>query len=288
MIVNKKTFTVKIDGVDTVLMVKRPDVDTANQSELLHGKAFREGIESGLMLRDKLMSVLRKQQLWDDEKEAEWQRANDTLLKGEMQLKKGGIKLSDAKQIALDMRVARYRLQALSADRNRLDSHTAEYYADNVKFNFLISQCVVNPDTGEKYYSSYDDYRNRQNDPVAQPASDALMAIMYGVEDNFEAKLVENKFLLKHKFVNEKLHLIDKQGNPVDRLGRRVDGQRGCRRGQHPAALAAERPPVAAADCQHRGDPGRAARAHRALDLGPGLRKHGAQRGLLAGRSDGG
>ncbi len=223
MIVNKRAFVVKIDGKDVKLAAIRPSVNVGNQATLIHSAAFRQAIEGGAFVRARLATVLRQQNLWDDAKQAEFELHTKTLIDGEKKLKKGGIKLVEAKQIAIDMRIARYTLDVLREDHNRLDSHTADYFADNEKFNFLISQCIVHEDTGEKYYASYEEYRNRQEDPVALPASDALGAVIYGLKENFESGLPENKFLLKNKFCNEGLHLVDKKGNLIDVLGRRVN-----------------------------------------------------------------
>lgn len=222
-IINKKTFKVQIDGKDVEFAAIRPNNDVATKAALFYNKSFRISVEEGNMVRASLESVLRKQNLWDDAKEADYQQARTTLLTGEMKLKKGGIKLSEAKKIAVDMRIARLTLQQLSAPRNELDQKTAEYYADNAKFNFLVSQCTVYADTGEKYFKDYEDYQSRPTDPVTQAAADALAFIIYEVQDDFEAKLPENKFLLKHKLCNKELHLVDKDGHPVDIYGRRVN-----------------------------------------------------------------
>lgn len=224
-IVNKKKFNVEIDGAKREFAAVRPNISVATEATLIHSKAFADATRAGAMLRANLAKVMREQELWDDEKESEYQRVTTVLLDGELKLKRGGLKLKDAKNIAIDMRRARYQMQALSNDRNQLDAKTAEYFADNAKFNFLVSKCTVYADTGETYFSSYDDYQSRQDDPVVGPAAEALAAVIYGLQDDFESKLPENKFLLKFKFCDNKLHLVNKDGKLVDSLNRLVDDQ---------------------------------------------------------------
>lgn len=224
-IVNKKKFSVDINGVPTEFAAMRPNMTVATQAQLVHAKAFRDAIQAGAIVRASLDSILRGQNLWDDEKSKEYDACIATLLNGEMKLKKGGMKLTDARSVAIDMRVARYRMQALSSSRNQLDSTTAEYFAENAKFNYLVAMCTVYADTGKPYFESDEHYQSLVNDPVKNPAADALASILYELEDGYDAKLPENKFLLKFKFCNEKLHLVDKQGNMVDSRGRRVDSQ---------------------------------------------------------------
>lgn len=223
MIINKKKFSVQVDGKELNLAVVRPNVQVSTDAQLMHMKAFREAIEKGAFVRASLNSRLRDQSLWDDEKEEELVNAKNMLVEGELKLKKGGISIKSAKEIAIKMRIARHIIQQLMVDRDELDKATADYYADNVKFNYLVSQCTVYEDTGEKYYESYEDYQGRIGDQVAIRAADALGGVLYGLEDNWEEKLPENKFLKKHKFVNSDLRLVDKQGNLVDVNGRLVN-----------------------------------------------------------------
>ena len=227
-IINKKAFTVEINGKEVKLAAMRPKHEVGMQAEIIYGSAFRKATEGGMMLRSQLSTALRDRNLWDDKKEADFQANRKTLLEGEMKLKKGGLKLSEAKKIAIDMRIARYQLQLLSATRNELDMTTAEYFADNQKFNYLISQCIVYEDDGKPYYSSYESYLELTQDPVSSPGADALAAVVHQMEDDFESKLPENKFLLKHGMCNKELALIDKQGNLVDAIGHRINekGQR--------------------------------------------------------------
>ena len=63
----------------------------------------------------------------------------------------------------------------------------------------------------------------KEHDPAVGPAASALAKIIYNLEDDYEKKLPENQFLVKYKFADETLHLIDKQGRKVDADGRLVD-----------------------------------------------------------------
>jgi hypothetical protein len=104
-----------------------------------------------------------------------------------------------------------------------LDSHTAEGQADNARFNYLVSACVVYKNNGNKYFKNYEDYLNRASDPVSFIAAQKLASIMYGLDSDFEKKLPENKFLLKYKFVNDNLELVDNKGRLIDASGRLID-----------------------------------------------------------------
>ena len=222
---NKKVFDATVHGVETKLAVLRPNNKATQEGQIAYSKAFRQAVEGGAILRAKLNQVMRDQNLWDDKKQAEYDQVTSDLLTGEKRLQRGGIKLAEARELALQMRRNRYRMRSLMSDRNELDAATAETMADNARFNFLVSACTVYAETGKPYFAGFDDLQSRDNDPVLGPAATALGQLLYGLDDDYEAKLPENKFLRTHKFCNDELALVDKQGRLVDAEGRLVDSE---------------------------------------------------------------
>ncbi len=225
---NKKTFDVDIDGKAVKLAVKRPDHRTQQAAQLVYNRAFREAVKpsdgkSGSIVRASLESVLRDQKLWDDAKQAQFTKLNQALLEGERKLAKGGIKASEAREVAIQMRRDRWDLRQLLTERNSLDLHTAEAQAENARFNYIVSACTVYPDTGKPFWKSEDDYLAGSSDDVALKAASAMGNLVYNLDEKFEEKLPENSFLLKYGFANKDLHLVDKAGRLVDAQGRRVD-----------------------------------------------------------------
>jgi hypothetical protein len=123
------------------------------------------------------------------------------------------------------MKVVRDEIRDLISVRTSLDNHSAEGQADNARFNYLVSVCVVYNDTKEPYFKNMEDYLNRATDPVALIGAQNLANMLYGLDNDYESNLPENKFLKKFKFVDDKLRLIDKKGRLIDSEGRLVDDQ---------------------------------------------------------------
>lgn len=222
--VNKEVFTVKVDDQDVKLAVKRPNYKQEQDATKVKNKAFREAVESGALLRDRALAEMVKQKLWDEEKDQEFKRLSESIMAGEKKLAAGGLKLwSDARDIAVRMRIDRNALQNLLLNRNKLDENTAEAQADNARFNYLVSVCTVYNETGKAFFKNVDDYMERGSEAVAQKSAETLANLLYGLSQDYYEKLPENKFLKKFKMADEKLRLVNKDGKLCNAQGKLVN-----------------------------------------------------------------
>lgn len=216
-------FTVNIDGSDTIFEIKATSINDQREAQKIYNQAFSDAVKSGSIVRARLDDLLKEQGLWDDKKELQFVTVQKQIANNDKLLSKGGISLKKAKSLALEIKRLREELRELISVKTSLDTHTAEGQADNARFNYLVSACVVYKDTKKPYFKGYDDYINRSTDPVALLGAQKLASLMYGLDSDFEKKLPENKFLIKYKFVNENLELVDEKGRLVDEEGRLLD-----------------------------------------------------------------
>jgi len=216
-------FTANINGTDKEFLVRSPSLQDQRESQKAYNQTFTDAIKSKSVVRAKMDELLEEQGLWNKEKQAKFSDLQQELLDGEKRLAKGGFSLSDAKALAFKMKELRSEIRDLISVRTSLDNHSAEGQADNARFNYLVSSCVVYKDTNEPYFKGLEDYLNRVDDPVALRGAQKLANMIYGLDNNFEQNLPENKFLQKYKFVDAKLRLIDKKGRLVDSENRLID-----------------------------------------------------------------
>jgi hypothetical protein len=232
----KLAFDVTVKGEDgrdkaVRLAVRPPSAQVKQAGRLVHGKAYNDAVQAGVMLREELEGHLRKSRLWDDERQAEYERLRKAILDGERRLAKGGLRLKEARSVALAMTRARSDLQDLLAQRNRVDSNTADAIADQAQFNYFVASCTVYDDTGKPFFTadgehpSVDVYVERGTEEAAITAANKLSEIMFGSDREIRAKLPENQFLRRFNFIDEEFHLIDAKGRRVDEEGRLVDSE---------------------------------------------------------------
>ena len=223
----KKKTEELVEGKDSkgnavnVLVIK-PSTAAYRDSQVAYNKAFREALESGALLRQKLTDYMEEQGIWDDDKQKAYDQLLDEINVKEGALRKGGIPLKEAKEIALSMRQKRAEFRNLIAERTALDTNSVEGQADNARFNALVCLCVVDPSTKTPIFKELDDYDKLAEEPWAVKAASELANMIYEIDPNYDKNLTENKFLSKYDFVNKDLRLVNAEGHLVDIEGRLI------------------------------------------------------------------
>lgn len=215
--------SVDSNGKEVEVLVLKPTTKHFRDSQIAYNKAFREALDSGALLRQKLNDYMIEQGIWSEDK----QKKNDQYIEGirdmESALKAGGIKLSAAKEIALKLKSLRLEFQAFLAEKNSLDSASVEGQADNARFAELVRICIVDKNTKQPILASEKSYEENVGEPWVIEASAQLANMLYGLDPNYTSNLEENKFLKEFKFVNEDLRLINDDGHLVDVDGRLIN-----------------------------------------------------------------
>ncbi len=224
-IVNNREIvqTKDMEGNDFSLAILRPTPEQEFNAQLKYNAVLRVALEGKSLLRQSLDKYMREQNLWDDEKQKQVEELSQNILDEETKLMKGGIKKSEARNVCIKLRLLRRALQEMFQIRNSLDAATADALADNARFDYLVSQCVVYNDTGKHFFESLEDYRNRGDERAAVESATKFAAMYHGIDSDFLMKLPENKVLKQLGMMNDKMHLINDKGQLVDVLNRRID-----------------------------------------------------------------
>ena len=211
------------DGNTIKTLIRQPTPQDYRDSQVQYNETFRKALDSGALLRQKLTDYMKDQGIWDDEK----QKQNDQYIKDismrEDALKGGGIRLSESKKIAFELRDLRANFRELLSERNALDQNSAEGQADNARFSELIRVCMLDPNTRQTKFPDQAAYDSQSDQPWVVEAAAELAGMIYGLDPDYDKNLEENKFLKEFKFVDEDLRFINKEGHFVDSDGRLVD-----------------------------------------------------------------
>lgn len=216
---DKRTFTVQ--GVEYAVVEPTNEIQMGADEE--RRKVFNQELSGGSLLREQLEGELRKRKLWNDQRQMEYDTLRKEVIDYEYKLKKGGIALSEAKDIAIQMRKKREEMVQMLSSRTDLDSNTCEGKADSARFNYLFANCLVYNDSGKKVFpNGLEDYLKDAAHPAVAQGATEFYYLMSSTE-NVDAKLEENKFLQKYNFANEDFKLIDEDGKLVDEDGKHIN-----------------------------------------------------------------
>lgn len=223
-----KTVEVNSGSEKVKLVIKRPTNAILSQAQRVAAKAWTDCVRDGIMTKKELEKFMKKQGIWDADKDEAQTKIAQEISDLEKQLFVGGthkgskLRASEGKDIAIKMRMKRNELRDLIAEKIALEQNTAESISDNSRFDFLVSSCTFH-ENGNKVYSSLEDYKDNADSDLGFAAATALASMLYSVDKDFESKLPENKFLKMFNFVDEDLSLVNDKGETVDLDGRKID-----------------------------------------------------------------
>lgn len=199
-----------------------PNSRQNEEATMEYNRIFSRALQSGALLRERLDHFMREQKLWDDLMEKQYYELIIEIQKKQEKLEKGGIKLVEAKEVAIELKTLRATLQALISQKNSMDVNTAQGQAENARFNCLLVNCLVYNDTGENVYEDIEDYVANE-DELSVKAAEEFANLYFGLEKDYERNLPENKFLTEYNFADEELRLINDDGQLVDYRGKLID-----------------------------------------------------------------
>jgi len=230
---DKRVFTALVpveqeDGtfevVEKEFAVIRPSLKILNEANKLRTKTFTQLFEEGVMLRQQVDTYLKDRNMWNEKLQMEYDTVQAEVIASTKQLEKGGIKLNEARDLAIEISNKRQQLVDMLVDRSDIDNLTCEGQADNERFNFLFANCLVYNDTGEKFYpNGLEDYMQYTSSDVANKGAVQFYYLISNSE-SLDDQLPENKFLKKYKFVDDKFRFIERStGRLISKEGKYID-----------------------------------------------------------------
>lgn len=215
------TFIATVKGELKEFKIAKPTLADIREAQKVYNRAYNDALNSDAIIRIQLEEIMRKKGLWGDAEQTKFLSLQSDIKDLEYKLTVRGIKLSQAKEIALKIIELRNDMSKLLANRRVMDNNTAEGQAENMQFNYLVSACTVYSD-GSKIFNSLEEFLQSDEEELVEKACTKFMEMKYGITAS-DNDLPEYNFLKKYKFIDEKLRFIDKQGRLCDKDGRLVD-----------------------------------------------------------------
>lgn len=229
---NVTSYTTKRDGKDFTYNLKKPTSKDYQEAKLYANRTAAEITQQktkegkpAFILRSQVGNLLVELGLWDENVQKELLETSKKLVESERKLARGGaagLTKSQGRALALEMARLRAKQFQLLAKSREMDHLTLEAQVENANFDYLVANCLLDEE-GKCVFKDVEDYRENGGEEWVTEAAGHLANILYGLDEDRDKNLPENKFLLKYGFVNEKLQLVDKEGHLVNEDGKRID-----------------------------------------------------------------
>ncbi len=195
------------------LAVKRPNHEQQQEAQLIYQRFMNKYLKEGIMPRVKLEVMVKDEERDKEEKELA-RKINDCR----EQLKRGGIKKSQAVKLAKESIKLNFDWLRLNREKNEVLNNSAETLADNHRFNYLVSCATVYSTSDKPVFNSYDDFLKEDNlgNQVPAIAGEYYAKLIHNLDDDFRKDWPEYRFLQRFNYVNDKLQFVDSEGKLVD------------------------------------------------------------------------
>lgn len=228
----RKVFdTVDIDDKPLKLAVVRPTNKISQEANMAYNLKMAELIRRGsqndshrLLLRSELEEYLAKMGVWTLRDSVEVEKLALEIRACEVILKKGGIKVSEGRKLALQMAEKRQMILNRHSNRLQFDATTIESQAENFRFEFLLIRCLIYADTGSNFLRNHTDYIERQDEIAIMDGAKSLANMIYGLDDNITKNMFEMRWLKDAGMIDEDGRYTLSDGSFVDNRGRLVNG----------------------------------------------------------------
>jgi hypothetical protein len=208
--------------------IRKPNAKVLSAAQKYSSKLFVELIndrdENGnytAIFESQLMEHMERLGLWTKEDEQSLIDVDTQLMHKEREAMSTKSR-SVARKLAIEMRGLRADKLMMLNKKTQLNRMTVQSQVADAKFDYLVSACVYKCD-GSRLFSSVDDYKEQADSDDASTVALELSKMLYGLDDDFHTKLIENRILKKVGAVDDQYRLVDADGNLVDADGRRID-----------------------------------------------------------------
>lgn len=212
------------DGTKVELAVLKASPGQLQEATRIYNQTWAKGVKDGLLLREAIDTYMREQNIWGDTQETRLQEILKDINQTEKTLSGGKMKKSAGKDLSLKLWDLRSEMRQLIAQKTIIENNSVQSQAENARFNYLVSVCSVYNETGDRVFSSLEDYLEKDEDWSYECASQ-MSNLLYNLDPDFEKNLPENKFLKRFGYVNDELALVNEKGELVTRENKRVDSE---------------------------------------------------------------
>jgi hypothetical protein len=159
---NGKEFSIKLDGKEYTVFIRRPNQQELFEIDLAYRKAMTQLLKAGVMTRFKAAKLFEVEETWTDQDEKELQNLSILIAQNANILDQDKDKNDHEDNMKIVNRITELRAKqlALIARKNSLFDNCAERQAEEQKMHAFARLCCTRKDTNHRLFDSDEQYQD--------------------------------------------------------------------------------------------------------------------------------
>ena len=207
----EREFEVVLDSQKKKFKLVKPNFIQGNKADLVYKAAFNEALRMGVPTAVQMKEFVDGQDFFVKSGES-LKNIDVDIDKLCKELEKFSSE-SEATMTILKVKELRARRMVENFKINSIYENTAESYAEGVRNQFYSAELLRDSSNG-KVFKSFDEFKEKASDNLAQETLINVMMFMARISDNFQMEYPENKWMLEKGIIDDKGNYIGKVEEP--------------------------------------------------------------------------
>ncbi|WP_336784163.1 hypothetical protein [Paenibacillus illinoisensis] len=180
-----KTGRRVFDSARGLVQIRFPKVEENRLADWEYSKVLNQAIKDGIPSNKQMTKMIESMELWTKEDDEKVQALRDEIDKQIVVMGKMAEGSKNMEKAEEKIAEFRQELMALQQERQKLYQNTAESKADEGKMSFLIYKCTEVADTGKPFWSSYEAFKNEEDQNLVNTIAYQFITFVNGLPADF-------------------------------------------------------------------------------------------------------
>jgi hypothetical protein len=165
--------------------VRFPKVEENRLADWEYTKVLNQALKDGIPTNKQMTSMIKELGLWTDEDDSKVDKLREEINKQIAVLDKMSEGSKNFDKVQEKINELRNEMFGMQQERQKLYQNTAESKADESKMSYLIYKCTEFAETGKSVWSSYDDFKNEENQEFVNTVVYQFITFVNGLPADF-------------------------------------------------------------------------------------------------------
>lgn len=168
-----------------LIQIRFPKVDENRLADWEYSKVFQQALKDGIPTNKQMQKQIEEYGMWtkeDDDKIAKLREEIEKQIVVMSKMAEGSKNMEKAQEKVNELRDELIEVQT---EKQRYFQNTAEAKADEAKMSFLIFKCTEDANTGKPFWSSYDAFKNEEDQGTVNTIAYQFITFINGLSSDF-------------------------------------------------------------------------------------------------------